>query len=130
MHRRPGRFLNMLAVENIAADMEFCERAEPTPQTNHRTALVVQVNNRCARKIVTKIARIRDSFTIIGIDMVGETRVELAHFIDDLARHHNRSARNVTGNEWFGHIPIEVQKMLPRKTIVREQPRDERTRAE
>ena len=48
--------------------------------------------------------------------------VEMADLIDDFAGHHFRSAGDIAGSKWFGHVPIKVQDAPSGKAVVREQP--------
>jgi hypothetical protein len=80
------------------------------------------MHHRCCREVVTLVPSIHNSLTVIGIDVIEEAAVEMADLIDDFAGHHLRSAGDIAGSKWFGHVPIKVQDAPSGKAVVREQP--------
>src|SRR5216683_1612041 len=71
VHRAPRRLLNMLLIKNVAADMELDERAKPPSHADHGAAPMVKMNDSRGWEIVGLVSSIRNSFTVVGVDVIG-----------------------------------------------------------
>ena len=70
LHRAPRRSLKVLAIIDIAADVELYQRSEPPPETDHSAALMVKMNHSRSRKIIAVISSVSDPLTVVGVDVV------------------------------------------------------------
>src|SRR5262249_25022937 len=99
LHWGPRRLLNMLLIKNVAAEMKLDQREEPPSQTDHGAAFVVEMNDGHRWQVIAAISGIGNSFTVIGVNMIGQAPVELSDLLDHLTRNHNRGTGHITGDK-------------------------------
>src|SRR5277367_3270439 len=109
LHRTPRRLLNVFSIVSKAPDFEHRQGPKAGRQARHGTAPVIEMYNRGRGQIIAFITRVSDPLTVIGIDMVEKTDVEVSYFFYDCERHHARRAGHQTGDERLGHVAAQVQ---------------------
>ena len=120
----------VLAEVDVAAAVELHDAFEAPLPGAHRAALVVQMNHGGAREIVDLPARVPDATAVVRVTVIEEPLVESSDPLHDFAADHQRRPRDQPRRERLAPVAREMEQMLPREAVVREQLADERAGSE
>src|SRR5262245_8205783 len=124
MYGVPERLQRVFAKVEITATMEFHDGLKTTRRVYQRTTLVIEMDHSGLREIIHFSPSIQDTLTNITIHVIKHAFVKIANLLDPLLTDHGRSTRDIACLKGLTHIMAQVQELLAREMVPREEFRE------